>query len=197
MADTEQTQTEETAATAAESTETTQTDDLGEKGKEAIRKEREARKAAEKERDELQRLVDEAAAAKAKAEEEDAKARGEFEKLANDRLEKLTTAQADLKTVTAERDAALARVQAYEDRDRTTITEGVKDLPEDLRDFDPGADAPLDARLAWFEKARAHAAKRTTDPQRGNGRNPSVATTEQTQERIRDDRLKSGIYPRF
>jgi chromosome segregation ATPase len=175
MADTEQTQTEQDAATATESTETTQTDQLGDAGKEAIRKEREARKAAEKERDELKRLQDEAAAAKAKAEEVQATKNGEFERLATERQAKLDKAKTDFDALKADRDDLAAKVQQYEDRDRKAITDGVSDLPEDLRAFDPGQDAPLAQRMDWFTKAQAIAAKRTTDPIRGNGRSPESA----------------------
>jgi hypothetical protein len=175
MADTEQTQTEQDAATATETTETTQTDQLGDAGKEALRKEREARKAAEKERDELKRLQDEAAAAKAKAEEEQATKNGEFERLATERQAKLDKAKTDFDALKADRDDLAAKVQQYEARDKKAITDGLVDLPDDLRQFDPGQDAPLAQRMDWFTKAQAIAAKRTTDPQRGNGRSPEPA----------------------
>lgn len=174
MADTEQTQTEETVATTETTTETTQTDDLGDKGKAAIDKERQARKDAEKRAKDAEARLAELDAAQAKKDEDEAKARGEFEKLANDRLTKLETLQTEHKTLAEERDALLAKVQAFEDRDRKTIADGVKDLPADLREFDPGDDAPLAQRMTWFEKARAIAAKRVTDPQKGNGRSPDV-----------------------
>lgn len=175
MADTEQTQTDETAATAAESTETTQTTDLGDKGKAALDKERQARKDAEKRaKDAEDRLSKLEADAQAAADEKAAKD-GEFEKLATDRQTKLDKLQTDHKTLAEERDALAARVQQYEDRDRKAITDGLKDLPDDLKTFDPGDDAPLDARMDWFTKAQAIAAKRTTDPIRGNGRSPESA----------------------
>jgi hypothetical protein len=175
MADTEKTQTEQDAATATESTETTPATDLGEKGKAALEAERLARKEAEKRAKEAEKRLAEIDAEKAAKEDEDAKARGEFEKLAAKRAEELEKAKSDFQTVTQERDALRAKVQQYEDRDRTAITDGLSDLPEDLRAFDPGDDAPLDARMRWFEKARAIAAKRTTDPVRGNGRSPESA----------------------
>ena len=67
------------------------------------------------------------------------------------------------------------QVEQYQARDRKAITDGLSDLPDDLRAFDPGDDAPLAARMDWFEKARAIAAKRTTDPTPGNGRAPKAA----------------------
>lgn len=133
---------------------------LTEAGKDALRKEREARRAAEKERKslaerlaELERKQQEADEQKRKDEEAAAAKRGEFEQLANQRAE-------SLKTVTGERDALAERVKSYEARDRQRIDAGVTDLPEDLVAFDPGPDAPLDQRLAWFEKASEIAGKR-------------------------------------
>jgi len=181
MADTEQTQTDETAATADESTETTQTTDLGDKGKAALDAERLARKEAEKRAKDAEKRLAEIDAEKAAKEDEDAKARGEFEKLAAKRAEDLDKAKAETKTLLDERDALLAKVQDYEDRDRKTIAAGVKDLPDDLKTFDPGDDAPLADRMTWFTKAQAIAAKRTTDPIRGNGRSPEFANGRDTQ----------------
>lgn len=142
---------EEDAALAAVSTDA---------GREAIRKEREARKletkraaTLEAELAELRTKDAEAGAAKAKADEEAAAKRGEFEKLATDRKTALDAA-------TAERTALADRVRAYEDRDRRRIEAGLADIPDDLRAFDPGKDAALDARLAWFETAQAQLAAR-------------------------------------
>jgi chromosome segregation ATPase len=175
MADTEQTQTEQDAATATETTETTQATDLGEKGQKALEAERLARKEAEKRAKEAEKRLAEIDAEKAAKEDEDAKARGEFERLATERQAKLDKAKTDFDALKADRDDLAAKVQQYEDRDRKAITDGVSDLPEDLRAFDPGQDAPLAQRMDWFTKAQAIAAKRTTDPVRGNGRSPESA----------------------
>lgn len=149
------------AAKAAAEAEEAELKRLGEKGIEALREERQrakdaeaARIAAEKERDDLRKQAADAAAAKAKADEEAAEKRGEFEELAKKRGDQLTT-------LTEERDALAKRVQAYEDRDRKQIDEGIKALPDDLKEFDPGPDAPLDQRMTWFSKSRDIAAKRT------------------------------------
>jgi hypothetical protein len=150
-------------------------DDLGDKGKDAIRKEREARKAAEDRAKEAEAKLAEIDAEQAKRSEDEAKAKGEFEQLANKRAEALDKAKTDIKTLADERDALAERVAAYEARDRAAIAEGVKDLPDDVKAFDPGDDAPLDTRWTWFSKAQAIAAKRTTDPARGNGRSPEAA----------------------
>jgi hypothetical protein len=150
-------------------------EELGTNGKDALRKEREARKVAEDRAKAAEARVAEIDAAQAKKDEDDAKARGEFEKLAAKRGEDLDKARDENKSLLAERDALAARVQAYEDRDREVLKAGVKDLPADLREFDPGPDAPLDARMSWFTKAVALTGKRTTDPTRGNGRSPEAA----------------------
>ena len=173
--------TEDAAAKEAADKEAAEAKDLGlgDTGKAALAAERLRAKNAEKavaEREkELETLRAEkatAAAAKAKADEDEAKAKGEFEKLAEERGTKLAEATTQAKTLTDERDALQAQVTAYEDRDRKRIKDGLKDLPEDLAEFDPGEDVPLSQRLAWYAKAEAQAAKRVTDPARGNGRLP-------------------------
>jgi hypothetical protein len=152
--------------------------ELGDAGKETLRKERDARKAAEKERDELKRLADEAAAAKVKADEEQAAKNGEFEKLAGDRLTALDKAKQTLTTMTEERDAALAKLQAREDQDKAEIAAWLKDhkgAVDEFLDYYPGADAPADAQMAWYAATRPKVEKRVTDPVRGNGRSPEAA----------------------
>jgi chromosome segregation ATPase len=175
MADTEQTQTEQDAATATEAEETEQATDLGDAGKEAIRKEREKARAAQKEAKELRDRLAAIEADQQKAADDKAVKDGEFERLATERQAKLDKAKTDFDALKADRDDLAAKVQQYEDRDRKAITDGVSDLPEDLRAFDPGQDAPLAQRMDWFTKAQAIAAKRTTDPIRGNGRSPESA----------------------
>lgn len=143
---------------------------LGESGKAAIKRERDARKLAEKARTDaeaelttLRQKAADADAAKARADEADAEKKGEFERLATERADKL-------KAAVAERDELLAKVEAYETRDRTRIETGIKDLPDNLLAFDPGADAPLDQRLKWFQTAEKQAAEQS-DP-KNNARFP-------------------------
>jgi hypothetical protein len=155
----------QTAATANEQTDETQDDEelpssLNDAGKLALKKERDARKEAQRlakqQADELAALKAEKAqseAARQRAAEEEAARKGEFEKLANDR-------KAALDAATAEKQALAERIAAYEARDKARIETGAKDLPDDLKAFDPGDDAPLDQRLAWFEKAQKIAAER-------------------------------------
>lgn len=173
MADTDQTTDQTTDATSDDSA--TTTDQLGDAGKAALDKERQARKEAEKRAKEAEKRIADFEAAQKSAADEDAKRKGEFEKLANDRQATIDALTTEKTSLAEERDALLAKVQAYEDRDRKTIADGVTDLPDDLKAFDPGDDAPLAARMDWFTKARAIAAKRTTDPQPGNGRSPEAA----------------------
>ncbi|MGI8475521.1 MAG: hypothetical protein ACR2OO_04010 [Thermomicrobiales bacterium] len=131
---------------------------LPDAAKEVIRKEREARRDEAKRRKDaesrlatLEQQATDAADAKRIADEEAAARRGEFEALATDR-------KAKLDAVTAEHKAMADRVTAYEDRDRQRIDAGLADIPDNLKAFDPGKDAALDARLAWFETAQAQVA---------------------------------------
>ena len=79
--------------------ETKATDEsLGENGKKALEAEREARAADDKEVKRLQKLVDDEATAKRKADETKAKEQGEWEKLAKQREDELNAAKAELAT---------------------------------------------------------------------------------------------------
>lgn len=171
--DTQTTDTTETATEQDESTESTA--QIGDAGKEAIRKERERARAAEKRAKDAETRLAEIDAEQKRRDEETAREQGKFEDLATKRAQDLDKATSTITTLTEERDALSAKVQAYEDRDRAAIAAGVKDLPDDLKAFDPGDDAPLEARMTWFTKAREIAGKRTTTAPRGNGRNPDEA----------------------
>jgi chromosome segregation ATPase len=153
-------------------------EELGTNGKDALRKEREARKAAEDRAKAAEARVAEIDAEQAKKSEDEAKAKGEFEKLANERQAKLEKLQNDHKTLAEERDALAARVQAYEDRDRERLEKALKDLSPELKSTDPinfDPDVSLTARLKWLDVQLETAAKRVTDPTRGNGRSPEPA----------------------
>jgi flagellar biosynthesis GTPase FlhF len=145
---------------------------LGDAGKEALRKEREARRALERELAEIRKQIADTEAAKAKAAEEEAARRGEFEKLATERQAKLEKLEAERAALAQEREALAAKIAAYEERERARIERGLKDLPDDLRAFDPGPDAPLDQRLRWFETAQEVAARRIAQPVPGHGPAP-------------------------
>lgn len=188
-------------------TETTQTDalpnGLNDAGKEAIRKEREARRAAEKQAKEmgdrlatLENAANAAAADKAKADEEAAAKRGEFEQIATKRGE-------ELKTTAQERDALAARVEAYETAEQTRFDARFNDLPDDIKASDPGrfySDTPLSARLKWLDEvAMPEAAKRTTSgalrvPSAPNGRTPTVA---EATEQLKREARATGVYSSF
>lgn len=170
---------EKAAAEAKAKAEADETAKLGEAGKKALDAEREARSAAEKAKKEadkelaaLRKEKTDREEAERKAVEDKAKADGEWQRLADERETKLAESSAAAKSLGEERDALAAKVAAYEDRDRTRITNGIKDLPEDLAAFDPGDDVPLDQRLKWFDKAQEIAAKRATDPVAGVRRLP-------------------------
>lgn len=149
--------------------------DLGDKGKAALAAERAKRreaaartKAAEAKLAEVQRAADEAAAAQAKADEEAAAKRGEFEALAAKRERERDEARTERDALRADYDA-LAKVLAEQ------IAAGAKDLPDALKDFDPGEDAPLPQRWAWFAKASKRAGELTARHPSGNGRDPKPA----------------------
>ena len=149
--------------------------DLGDKGKQALQAERQkARDADKRARDAEKRLADIESEQKRKADAE-ATEQGKFQELAETRGQELDKATGQITALQEERDALAARVTAYEDRDRATIKEGIKDLPDDLKAFDPGDDATLDQRMSWFAKAQAIASKRVNEPIRGNGRSPEYA----------------------
>lgn len=184
MADTEQTQTDDTAATTDQTAGTTdQTTDatdteLGENGKSALEKERARAKDAEKRAKEAEKRLADIETAQQKAADEKAEKDGEFEKLAGDRLTALDKAKESLKSITEERDAALARLQAREDQDKAEIAAWLKDhkgAVDEFLDYYPGADAPADAQMAWYVATRPKVEKRVTDPVRGNGRSPEAA----------------------
>lgn len=173
------------AADEAAKAEADEAKELGEKGVAALKEERAARKAAEKvakdAADKLaaaQKLIDDANAAKAAADERDALAKGEFEKLATDRAEAIKQRDATLKELQAERDALKERMDARDAEDIATVAAWIKDhkgAVDDFLDFYPGADAPASAQLAWFNATRPKVEKRAADPARGNGRSPEYA----------------------
>jgi hypothetical protein len=140
--------------------------ELGDAGKAALKKERDARTAAEKETKRLQKLIDDAAAERAKADEADAAKRGEFEELAAKRE--------------GERDAAkdeAAKLQAENDQLRAAISEqvdaGWKALPKEVADVYPGADDDPLAKLAFLSKSKSLVEKLTDKTAaRGNGADP-------------------------
>jgi hypothetical protein len=174
-ADTEQTEDVTSEDQTAESNDDVMSEEDKAKLRAVVRKERERTREAAKEAETLRQRLAEIEATQQREADEKAAKDGEFEQLATKRAADLEKAKSEATTLAEERDALLAKVQAYEDRDREVLKVGVKDLPDDLKAFDPGEDAPLDARMAWFEKARNIAGKRTTDPTRGNGRSPEPA----------------------
>ena len=149
--------------------------DLGEAGKKALNAERAARKAAEeaakKTAEELAAIRAEKAAAdaaKAAEEEEAAKKRGEFEKIADLRAQEVTNLKTELVQVKAD----LAKA---EELLTNVVAERAKAL-EELGDADLLSAYPKDAstleRIAWLDDprtkaalTRAEEAKKVTDAQ--------------------------------
>lgn len=87
---------------------------------------------------------------------------GEFDKVRQSLEGERDTVKASLDAATAELDA----LRAYATAD---IKTALKDLPKALLAFDPGDDAPIQARLDWLTKAKASAAELGGERQRGNG----------------------------
>lgn len=120
------------------------TDQLGEKGKEAIRREREARKAAEKERSDLKKRLDELEAKQREAAEAKAKEEGRYKELLEERERELREKEAQL----ADRDRQTWRLKA-------ATKHGI---PDDLVDRITGdSEEAMDAdakTLATFLKAK-------------------------------------------
>jgi hypothetical protein len=91
---------------------------LGDKGREALKRERDARKAAEKERNDLAKRIADIEKAQKDRDDADAKAKGEWEKVATERQAELDKLKADL----AARDL----------NDRKTAIAKAAGLPDDL-----------------------------------------------------------------
>jgi hypothetical protein len=98
--------------------------------------------------------------AKKEQETEDARKKGEFEKLYN-----------DTKTKVDELEPYKARCEEYETRFNSMIDAQTKDWPEELKELDPGKDNAK-ARLEWFERSRKLAERLKTtvpNPEHGSG----------------------------
>lgn len=143
---------------------------LGDAGKRALDTERTARDAAEKEAKRLQGILDKQATEKRKADEDAAAQRGEFQELATKREGERDAAIAERDTLSAERD----QLRAFFDGQ---VASALKTLPDALKDFDPGPDAPFAARKDWLEKAQKRAGDMARETTRGNGHDPRAAGT--------------------
>jgi len=72
-------------------------------------------------------------------------------------------------------------------------------IPDDLKVFDPGKDAPLDQRMAWFEKAAQIANERKPGaiPRTPGTPNPDQSTREKViDDEKRRERARYGLRPR-
>jgi hypothetical protein len=118
MADDAQVQDDGRDADDQDHNDTQDTDALGDKGREALKRERDARKAAEKERNDLAKRIADIEKAQKDRDDADAKAKGEWEKVATERQAELDKLKADL----AARDL----------NDRKTAIAKAAGLPDDL-----------------------------------------------------------------
>jgi hypothetical protein len=127
------------------------------------------------------------ARAKQQADEDRLKRQGEFQKLAE------------------QREAEVNRLKTYETRftslaeqTKAFIDAQTKDWPEIIKDYDPGPDADVEARIAWMNKSRPHAEKlavQTRGQAPGNSPNPPPAnqgTSEQDVSELRRRIRESG-----
>ncbi|MDQ3167815.1 MAG: hypothetical protein M3P94_04100 [Chloroflexota bacterium] len=100
-------------------------------------------------------------------ERKEAEARGEFDKVKSDLTSERDTAKAEATSLKAEND----QLRAFFDGQ---VAAALRTLPDALKDFDPGPDAPFAARASWLEKAQKRAAElgESTGGNRGNGWDP-------------------------
>ena len=123
---------------------------LGDAGKLALQKERDDRKAAEKRAKDAEDRLAQIDAERTKADEETAKANGEFERLAGDRLTKLEKAEAEAKDHKARADRATELLSKQIATRRDALHDDVKvKFPEDADPLDQVAWLDSPATVGW------------------------------------------------
>jgi len=75
----------------------------------------------------------------------------------------------------------------------------IKDWPAEVKAFDPGADAPIEQRLAWLEKSKPLIEKlaqqqRATNPGNGPNPRPTGNTPDTMRDKFVQDMRRSGKY---
>lgn len=153
-------------------------DGLGDKGKNAIRAARQERDTAKNELatlaatvKDLQKFKDDQEKASREASEEDAKNKGEFEKLATKYKGELDTAQADVKTLTG-------RIKDLEAAMAGDLEEQFKALPEEVQKLWKGDEADVLGKYKFVTDpdykaiAKRLAGESQQEGDRGNGKNP-------------------------
>lgn len=108
------------------------------------------------------------------AEQERLKKQGEFQQLAEKHATKVK-----------ELEPYVQRYNSLADQTKAFIDAQTKDWPEIIKDYDPGPDAPVEARIAWMNKSRPHAEKlaaQTRGQAPGNYPNPPPANSGGTSE---------------
>jgi chromosome segregation ATPase len=121
------------------------------------------------------------------ARQEQLKKQGEFQKLAEKHEQRVK-----------ELEPVSQRYTALADLLKGQIDTQVKDWPAEVKAFDPGADSPIEQRLAWVEKSRPLVEKLTATARGnapGNSPNPPPAnqgTSEQDVSELRRRIRESG-----
>jgi chromosome segregation ATPase len=112
--------------------------------------------------------------AKQQAEEERLKKQGEYQKLAEKHEQRVK----ELEPIAQEYNDLAEQMKVF-------IDTQTKDWPDLIKDYDPGPDAPVKARMAWMNKSRQHAetlAAQTRGKAPGNSPNPAPANSGGTSE---------------
>lgn len=77
------------------------------------------------------------------------------------------------------------------------IESETKNWPDEIKVFDPGADAPIEERLAWIEKSKPLVAKLEQQGRAGlpgNAPNPKPTGQSHKSEAITTSLMRSGLY---
>lgn len=140
---------------------------LGDAGKEALRKERERAKAAEKKARDSERELAALKAEQQKRKDTEAAEQGRWKELADQR-------EADLATVTTERDTLQTRLDEALQALADDVTAQWKAIPDEVKDLYEGDDDDVLAKRKHLTKSAKLIARLTEakTPPRGNGGDP-------------------------
>ena len=183
-ADTDEQQTNQTDASHVDESDDQTPEGLNDAGKAALKAERQKARDAEKawkagqaELEQLRKEKADAAAAKALADEEEAKRKGEFEELATKRSE-------ELKTVASERDDYKSRFDKVIEAIKPSVDEQWKTLPEEVKELYEGADDDVMAMQSHITRHKKLIDRLTANQEQakqaaGFGRTPTPQGTKQ------------------
>jgi hypothetical protein len=127
--------------------------------------------------------------AAAAAETERLKKQGEFQTLAEKREAELNTVKPQLETLQGRYDALSTLLSQQ-------LETEIKDWPVEIKAFDPGKDAPVEARMEWVSKSRALVEKLVGAPARPGNR-PGPAASGPAGTDIKAELRSTGNYQRF